>query len=343
MNLLNRLPEMTFLEKILDGLSQKARVSVLETVSYKKKKFPIYCICIGSQDPQAPTLGVFGGVHGLERIGAQVALSYLHSISELMEWDELLHDTLKKMRIVFLPIANPVGMYLNTRGNGNGVDLMRNAPVESEERANLIVGGQRLSRWLPNYRGPKDAPMELEALAMIRAVDDYIRPAKASLALDIHSGFGFVDRIWFPHAKSRKPFPDLAHAYAIKNLMDHCYPHHVYLMEPQSRSYTTNGDLWDYMYDNFQEKDRPQNKVFLPLTLEMGSWSWLKKSPAQLFSVLGRWNPMRPHRHKRILRRHIVLLDFFMRFVYSHQQWENLSPVEEQLLRGKGLEFWYGQ
>lgn len=343
MNLLQRFPEMTFLEKILTSLVDHAEISIIDKVEYKKKSFPIYCICIGNKTPSAPTLGIFGGVHGLERIGAQVALSYLTTIAELLEWDELLHNTLSQMRIVFVPIVNPVGMYLNTRGNGNRVDIMRNAPVEAEERANIFVGGQRVSPWLPNYRGPAGAAMEKESLAVIEVVQKYIYPAEASLALDIHSGFGFVDRIWFPHAKSRKPFPDIAYAYGIKNLMDHCYPNHVYLMEPQSRSYTTNGDLWDHIYDEFQDKERMKQKMFLPLTLEMGSWSWLKKSPAQLFSVIGRWNPMRPHRHRRILRRHISLFDFFMRFVYSHKQWSNLTPVEEQLLRGKGLEFWYGQ
>ena len=38
---------------------------------------PVYAITLGTADPQAPAAGFFAGVHGLERIGAQVVLSFL--------------------------------------------------------------------------------------------------------------------------------------------------------------------------------------------------------------------------------------------------------------------------
>ncbi|MDO9354483.1 MAG: hypothetical protein Q7T55_12360, partial [Solirubrobacteraceae bacterium] len=59
----------------------------------------------------------------------------------------------------------------------------------------------------------------------------------------------------------------------------------------------------------------------LPLTLEMGSWLWVRKNPRQLFSRHGLFNPMIEHRQKRVLRRHLVWLDFIARAAASHARW----------------------
>ena len=54
---------------------------------------------------------------------------------------------------------------------------------------------------------------------------------------------------------------------------------------------------------------RRRTAFFLPLTLEMGSWLWVKKNPRQLFSRHGIFNPLIEHRQQRVLRRHLALLD----------------------------------
>ena len=69
--------------------------------------------------------------------------------------------------------------------------------------------------------------------------------------------------------------------------------HHRYVIEPQSRQYLAHGDLWDHLY--LRSRERPE-RVFLPLTLEMGSWIWVKKNPRQLFSRQGIFNPLVQHR-----------------------------------------------
>jgi hypothetical protein len=80
--------------------------------------------------------------------------------------------------------------------------------------------------------------------------------------------------------------------------------------------------------------------VFLPLTLEMGSWLWVKKNPRQLFSRRGIFNPLIEHRQQRVLRRHMGLLDFAMRAAVSHRQW--LPPAEErEVRRALALQRWY--
>jgi len=73
--------------------------------------FPIFTGSIGASDPQAPVVGFFGGIHGLERIGTLVILHYMRALLFRLEWDELLHQQLEKVRLVFMPIVNPGGMW----------------------------------------------------------------------------------------------------------------------------------------------------------------------------------------------------------------------------------------
>jgi hypothetical protein len=336
----NKLPELTELEKIIDRLPKSARVRTLGTVVSQELAFPLYSITLGSEDPQAPTLGLFAGVHGLERIGSKVVIAYLNTIVELLRWDDTLLHKLERTRLVFFPIINPAGMYLRTRSNGNGVDLMRNAPVEADAVSPLFLpAGHRISPKLPWYRGTEGAPLELEAQAVCQLVREELTTSPISLALDVHSGYGTVDRIWFPYAKTTKPFPNLPEVYALKKLLDETYPNHVYRMEPQAKEYTTHGDLWDYLYDAHLAST--PERLFMPLALELGSWVWVKKNPKQMFSVLGAFNPLMPHRNKRTLRRHIILFDFLHRAVQSSRSWATLSnPNKDEFLKA-AMSQWY--
>jgi len=146
-----------------------------------------------------------------------------------------------------------------------------------------------------------------------------------SIALDCHSGFGLRDRIWFPHAHSEHPIEHVADIVSLQELFEQSYPNHRYLFEPQSLQYRTHGDVWDYLYLQAQSSQTVA-KTFLPFTLEMGSWTWVKKNPRQLFSRHGMFNPIAEHRLHRTLRRHLVWLDFLMRATCSHQQWVTDGP-----------------
>lgn len=159
-----------------------------------------------------------------------------------------------------------------------------------------------------------------------------------SLVLDCHSGFGFDDHLWFPYAYSKKPIAHLPEVYALKQLLNQTYPHLDYRFEPQSISYTTHGDLWDYLYLESQSL----NTCFLPLTMEMGSWRWIKKNPRQLASVTGLFNPILPHRLKRVLRRHTVLMEFLLRACYSWHQWIPHESERENLRKVAG-DHWYSK
>ncbi len=347
-------PELTLVQSIVQSLSGKARIEQLASIplpSWALKKqpreFPMYAMSLGSTRPDVPVFGITGGVHGLERIGTQVVLSYLVSMVERLSWDETLQRDLENMRIVFVPLVNPVGMYLERRSNGNGVDLMRNAPIDAEDEPSFMVCGQRVSPILPWYRGKLGEAMELENRVLCDFVKRESFQSPMSLWIDVHSGYGIKDRLWFPYAKSSKPFPKLPEVYALKKLLDRTYPYHVYQVEPQSSQYTTHGDVWDYLYEERMKahiagaRGVSQEPFFLPLTLEMGSWMWIRKNPFQVFSFLGPFNPVKPHRKKRTLRRHLTLFDFLMRSLASHRGWAApAGDLRAELLR-EASATWY--
>ena len=255
-------------------------------------------------------------MHGLERVGTHVVLSFLASLVTRLERDESFARLLDEVRLVFMPLVNPAGMHRRSRSNANGVDLMRNAPLESRERVPFLLGGQRLSRRLPWYRGDAGAPLEPESEALCRLVREELLSRPVSLALDCHSGFGLRDRIWFPYAHTRAPFVHLAEVHALTALFCESYPRHPYLFEPQSRHYLAHGDLWDYLC-----AEAGSGRVFVPLTLEMGSWRWIRKSPRQLLSRLGFFNPLSLARLERVRSNHLPWLYFLCHAARTCRQW----------------------
>jgi hypothetical protein len=319
------LPELARLRALIDALPA-ARPEILAEVADDDAgdALPLYAVTVGRADPAAPTLIVVGGVHGLEQIGAQVALALLASVTARLSWDVLLDDALARVRLAFVPLVNPIGIRRRTRANGRGVDLMRNAPDHPAGWGTPVVGGQRLSRRLPWYRG-EVGELEPEARALIDFVERTAFGARLVVSLDLHSGFGFADRLWFPYARTRAPFPHIAELDALHGLLERALPHHVYTMEPQATVYTAQGDLWDHLHDHYAAA-RPGG-TFLPLTLEMGSWAWVRKNPRQLLDPLGGFNPILPHRERRTLRRHLPLFELLIAAVASGPRWAELDPA----------------
>ncbi|MCG7588704.1 zinc carboxypeptidase, partial [Photobacterium sp. OFAV2-7] len=140
----------------------------------------------------------------------------------------------------------------------------------------------------------------------------------------------------FPFAKSKsQSIGKIGDIYHLKELFFNAYPHQNYLFEPQTKHYTCHGDLWDFMY----ERSEDNGTHLLPLTLEMGSWRWVRKNPLQLGDRLGLFHPMKPHRIQRVLRTHLTLLEFLMNAAYSYQSWYNsdLTPA----FASKARALWY--
>ncbi|MFZ4403246.1 MAG: DUF2817 domain-containing protein [Pseudobdellovibrionaceae bacterium] len=340
------LPEIQQIYKATQDLKGLARVEQILQVDsgfYRKNQpqnLPVYKISFGTERPDAPVLGLIGGVHGIERIGSQVCVSLLNMLSELVLWDKNTQRVLENLRVFFIPTVNPWGILHKRRSNAAGVDLMRNAPVEGEDKLTWLVSGHRYTDKLPWYRGAEGSALQPESKALIDAVNKEIKHSPVAITVDFHSGFGLQDRLWFPYAKTIKPFPGIAYMHSFKDLFEKTCPHHFYQIEPQSRNYTTHGDLWDYMYDQYSASSN-QKGVYLPLCLEMGSWMWVKKNPLQLFSYEGPFNPLKSHRQRRTLRRHNTLFEFLMRILSSPQAWAELSAEQKTKHEWRAYETWY--
>ncbi|NRA65444.1 MAG: DUF2817 domain-containing protein [Pseudobacteriovorax sp.] len=332
----SELNEIYACAQSLDGIGTCQEEGV---VDYQGKRFPILSFSFGLQDPSAPKLVLIGGIHGLEKVGTHVVTAYLRSFIRLVKWDPSLQALLRSSTLIVIPLANPVGMYRRTRSNGNGVDLMRNSGVNAAGNPLPLVGGQSISSKLPWYRGTNTPEPETQILKQFFI--DNILPSNFTVLLDIHSGFGLLDRLWFPYAYSKEVFPEAYRVVALMELLNHCFPDHIYKIEPQSRTYITHGDLWDYFYLEFENKKRRSEQVFIPLCLEMGSWHWIRKNPKQVLSPLGIFNPILPHRLKRIQRRHLTLIDFLLKAINCDEEWAKPPPGQKKYLEKKARERWY--
>jgi hypothetical protein len=330
-------PELRHLYSLLNFSSPVLRHKELARVTHPatKNQYPLYSLTLGSENDGDPVLVFVGGVHGVERIGSQVVLAFLETLIQRLQWDQSLIDGLAHLRLVFIPILNPIGLLQHTRANGRGVDLMRNAPIDAVGEAPFLASGHYFSSWLPWYRGSR-AEMEVEAQALCDCVLQELERSPFVMALDVHSGFGFYDRLWFPFACSREPVPALADFYALQELLFRTYPHLDYVFEPQSHHYITHGDLWDWLY----LRAAHQNRLLMPVTLEMGSWRWVRKNPLQLRQLEGLYHPVKPHRLQRVLRRHTVLMEFLIRATRGYSRW--VPAGEERVYTQRAaLRRWY--
>lgn len=332
-----KIPELLQLEELMRRYSRVLRLRCEKMLHHNHVTLPLYSVSVGAQAATAPSLLVTAGVHGIERISSQVVIAWLESLLERLQWDEGVQQLLQHVQLVVVPIVNPVGMYLNQRANGHGVDLNRNAPIDAEGRVPLLGGGHRLGAFLPWYRGRKRGQMEAENLALETLLQRQIFNRPFAAVIDLHSGLGMQDRLWFPHAYRRAPINNIADYVALKQLWERSFPNHTYILEPQSLHYLSHGDVWDYFY--YQSRAQEQ-AYFLPLTLEMGSWLWVKKSPRQLLNWAGLFNPQIQHRHTRVLRRHLLLLDFMLNAARNHANW--LPPAEQvPALRQVAQQLWF--
>lgn len=329
------------LGRMISQNEQLKKLVIFETlaeIKYKEKSYPVFSFTIGSKNPESPTLFVTGGIHGLERVGAQLAWSLLKTTLDRLIWDESLQEIFHNIRLVVIPLVNPVGYSHFKRSNGNDVDLMRNSPVVSIEKIPFLLGGHRYSRKLPWHQGTLGV-MEEENKTICSKFFQECRLSLCVISIDFHSGFGMKDRIWFPYSYTKDPFADLAKMNTFSSLFEDTHPYHIYKIEPQSKGYLLNGDIWDHLFLEFK-KINP-SATFLPLTLEMGSWMWVKKNPLQLFSKQGMFNPVKEHRLKRTFRRHHLLFEFLLKALRSHSAWSQLSHDEENEKQKAGLARWY--
>lgn len=122
---------------------------------------PIWAYRFNNHGPQVLILG---GIHGDEIEGVIAAEALLQSFYKEFNY---------KLDLTIVPQANPDGIILKTRGNGNGVDLNRNLPTKD---------------WSPEVKTPRYHPgpapgSEPENQGLIK----YFSSHQPKLVLSLHS------------------------------------------------------------------------------------------------------------------------------------------------------------
>ncbi|MCB1199145.1 MAG: DUF2817 domain-containing protein [Leptospiraceae bacterium] len=300
--------------KIFSLLKKAGKLGELRQLGFSRKdkhgfKFPIYQLTFGKKSAvKNRSILLVAGVHGLETVAVNILLDYLNQALR----DGPVLSALKsgKLAIVAIPILNPGGLARQSRSNPGGVDLMRNSGVEGEN-ALFFFGGQKLSGRLPYYQGKK---LEPESILLFRALRDlYDAERKTPLiALDVHSGYGNKNYIWWPYAKTRTPSPDDMLFRRITGYMEKTKLHNAYHYGPQSEMYTTHGDLWDLFYDHFLKFRELKKRAppFLPFTLEIGTWTHFKKNPTRILKKREIFNPPRNLKKQFVTGHREFLHDF---------------------------------
>lgn len=302
-------------KRLLDIARRAGELGRLRQIGFSRRtadgfRFPIHCIELGT--PKAirrHPAGLIAGVHGLEFIGVRVVLDFLEAIVEEDFMPELRKG---RLGIVCIPLVNPGGIALKRRSNPAGVDLMRNSGVQADH-AMPFFGGHRISSHLPYYRG---ASLEPESRALRKVVIESFFNVKNSLipVVDVHSGFGSCDHVWWPYAGRKTPCADSALFERIADHMRRGSGHDLYRYGPQSETYTTHGDLWDRFYDEYRHHagERGLASRFLPITLEIGTWTELRANPARLLNAHKIFNPPRETKAETTIRYRRFLRDLLL-------------------------------
>ncbi len=274
------------------------------------ERWPIYLLEVGKAAAlKKHAVTLVSGVHGLETIGIRIHLDIIKCLinpkSKFYSRD--LADG--KFGIYSLPILNPAGVARLTRANARGIDLNRNSGIQAE-KALPFFGGHHISGALPYYRG-KTKQRESRALFRFLAEHVWRRKKKIHAALDIHSGYGSDNFLWWPYSFSdRKVYQEKAFTSIATELKKN---HPGYRMEPMAASYQMHGDLWDHAlleFEKLQKGMKKKKSLFLPYTFELGTWHEIKKSPRRLFDREKIFNPPAESRKAYLKEHRRLLWDF---------------------------------
>ena len=173
-----RLSELLAVEQLCRQAGPLLKSRCEAVIEVDNFRLPLVSLTLGDPQRAKSCLLLTGGVHGVERIGSQVLIAWLESVLERCRWDTHWRQQFENdIAIIAVPIVNPAGMLRDARCNANGVDLNRHAPIDATDSVPFLVGGQRLSRKLPWYRGHWDKRVEPEFRALNDIIDRYTAQA----------------------------------------------------------------------------------------------------------------------------------------------------------------------
>ena len=107
--------EYQFIQQLQNITNYPCKYQVLENIHYRGKDYPIYSFEIGPEHQDTPVIGLFGGVHGLEKVGTHVVLSYLNYVLEQLNWNSTIQALFEQVRLVSIPLINPIGFFHQKR------------------------------------------------------------------------------------------------------------------------------------------------------------------------------------------------------------------------------------
>ncbi|MEJ0002900.1 MAG: M14 family zinc carboxypeptidase [Pararobbsia sp.] len=320
--------ELDDLLSILSAAGARFSTRTVCEIQVDARPFPLLATTLGSDHPQAPRSASSAACMGSSRSARNSCSTIMRALLQRLEWDELLLQQLRVVRLVFMPIVNPGGMWAKTRSNPNGVDLMRNAPQNAEGHVPFLAGGQRIGPWLPWYRGAAGAPMEPESLALLRVVKEELMSRPLSFAVDCHSGFGWGRQHLVSLCADRPQDGPSARDVPAQDFVRTGLPaSSVHLRAAKPSIPSARRSL-----GTAPTTRRRRRISSCRWTLELGSWRWIRKNPTQLFSRVGIFNPVMAHRTQRVLRRHVNFLDFLTRAAFASHRWLPQGAARQILL-----------
>ena len=296
------LPELTELHRLAAEAGAAVSLRTACDVDCGERRFPVPVLTLGTTAADAPAVGFFGGVHGLERIGAEVVIAYLRSLVMRLPGTSCCTGSSRRCASCSCRWSIRAALWRGTRANPNGVDLMRNAPVDAT-RARALPD-RRPAHQRARCRGTAAPPARrwsARAQALCRVVEDRAagrgRSASRSTATRASAcATASGSRTRTPRGRSStcRRCTRCARS-STRRLLHHRYVRRA--AEPP-----VPGARRPVGPPLPRACRAPARRVFLPLTLEMGSWLWVKKNPRQLFSRHGIFNPLIEHRQQRVLR-----------------------------------------
>ncbi len=129
------------------GAAKRLRISVLGTVEYRDRAYPVPLLRFAASGPDRPRVLLVGSIHGTEPAGGRALLELA---AEMADDPSLLGD----VAVDIVPIANPWGWVFGYRYNGDGEDINRDFASSRTREARLL-------RDLMRGRGPYDLVMDL--------------------------------------------------------------------------------------------------------------------------------------------------------------------------------------
>ena len=308
-------PELLQLKRLAKNYSDILIMEELGEIEHMGYRSPVNAFYISHKpNPELPTVAFFSCFHGVEWIGSRVLVNFIEHLIREITWDEDIKALTEKVNICGIPVVNPIGRLEHNRSNGNGIDLMRNAPVRSD-KALLLLGGQKFSRHIPWYMGEG---LEKENVIVSKFLDDNVFPSDFKITIDIHSAFLRGSRIWIPYASGKKlPEKETKLFRQVRKTLNSVYKYNPYKYQKQENIYKTHGDFWDHSFDRHGSSAKG---TFLPITLEISSREWSVRNFLRKWSLEALFSPSNRKQENSEYIKHIMVFDFIIRFAKNYSK-----------------------